>query len=350
MISICDSTRTAAVNEDGVPKAGVCGLVSIVIPCYRGEHYLREAIESCLRQTYTSFEVIVVDDASPDSCFEIATSIAQADSRLRVIRRLHNGGVSRAFNEGFAAANGEFLTRLAQDDVLEPFAVAQMVQRFRCAPSGTGLVYCDQAVIDESGRRFSANPAPPPENALIYGNRIGLCVMWTRAVWDTIGGFDPEFDASEDYEYWLRATSQFGLVKADGPPALGVRVHPTMGSNVYAEKQIANLFKAITSAHGERWRLSRNCLQRQVAFARAHLTEANSLVDRQLYFMALLSVALSFCEWPLPFPEGARRSDRPWERLRMVASLSRRLARPRLMSLHFLVAMIGINFFGSGSC
>src|SRR5437868_315064 len=92
-------------------------LVSIVIPCYKGEKFLAQSIESCQRQTYPNIEILVVDDASPDRCAEIAADFADRDPRIRVLRRPQNGRVSRAFNTGYEAACGEYFTRLAQDDV-----------------------------------------------------------------------------------------------------------------------------------------------------------------------------------------------------------------------------------------
>src|SRR6516165_8538835 len=76
-------------------------LVSVVIPCFRGERFLAKAVESCLGQAYPLIEIIVVDDASPDSCAAIAERYALADGRVRVVRRPSNGGVSRAFNSGY---------------------------------------------------------------------------------------------------------------------------------------------------------------------------------------------------------------------------------------------------------
>ena len=82
------------------PPAAVPNLVSVVIPCYKGERYLAQAIESCLRQTHRELEVIVVDDASPTPDAAIAERFAAADPRVRVVRRAENGMISRALNSG----------------------------------------------------------------------------------------------------------------------------------------------------------------------------------------------------------------------------------------------------------
>jgi len=299
-----------------------------VIPCYRGERYLADAIESCLAQTYPAVEILVVNDASPDSCQAIAERFARTDPRVRTVNRAQNGGVSRAFNDGFAAARGEYFTRLAQDDIFEPFAVERMVARLRAAGPEAGLVYCDFIEIDDSGTIMrEAVRTPSPEHVLVYGNRMGLCAMWTREVWRTLGGFDPDFDAAEDYEYWLRVASRFELVKCDGPPALRVRTHAAMGSFVYAEKQVANTYRAIRAAYGTRFSLDRFWRERQLALARAHLTAAHTFRDQQAFGKALAKVAQSFLDWPLPLPERARTDgEPPWIRARMLCVLSRRFA------------------------
>jgi glycosyltransferase involved in cell wall biosynthesis len=312
-----DSTSTACDMSPAV--------VSIVIPCYRGERFLAEAIESCLAQTHQAVEVVVVDDASPDGCLAIAERFAQTDPRVRIVRRSQNGGVSRAFNDGFAAARGEYLTRLAQDDVFEPFAVERMIARLREGRPGAGLVYCDFTEIDDAGNVVrDVIRTPPPEDVLAYGNRMGLCVMWSREVWQTVGGFNPDFDAAEDYEYWLRVTTQFGMIKCEGPPAMRVRTHASMGSFVFAEKQLANTYRALRAVYGTRLSLNRFRRERQIALARAHLTAAHIFRDQSAFGKALVKVAQSFLDWPLPLPERARTDGEPsWIRARMFCVLSR---------------------------
>jgi glycosyltransferase involved in cell wall biosynthesis len=218
-------------------------LVSIIIPCYRGARFLAIAIESCLAQTYQELEVIVVDDASPDECPAIAARYGKMDGRVRTIRHNVNGGVSRAFNTGFEAARGRFFTRLAQDDTLFPHAIGTMVQALIEEPSA-GLVYSDQLIVDEEGAVLSYYETPEPEEALAQGNQMGLCVMWRRTVWEAIGGFDPEFDAAEDYEYWLRVSKRYPIRKCQGGALLSFRQHAGMGSSTYSPRQAVAMARA----------------------------------------------------------------------------------------------------------
>jgi len=211
-------------------------LISIVIPCYKGEKYLAETIESCLHQTYRDLEIIIVDDASPDRCAEIGDEYAQRDPRIRVIRQEHNGGVARAFNSGFNVARGNYFTRLAQDDVFLPDALRSLVQFLDMHPD-IGLVYADEQRINTIGQIIRVVIKPPPEMVLMHGNKVGLCVLWRRSVWEQSGEFNPEFDTAEDYEYWLRVQDRFQLGYCTGTPLLAVRVHTEMGSQVFAARQ-----------------------------------------------------------------------------------------------------------------
>lgn len=214
-------------------------LVSIVIPCYRGEQYLEQAIESCLCQTYGAIEVIVVDDRSPDRCAQIAKKYCQKDPRVRLIRRWRNGGVARAFNTGYRAARGMYFTRLAQDDVFRKNAVERMVEYLRAHPE-VGLVYGDMLKIDEQGHPLDLYSTREPNKALTDGNRVGLWVMWRRQVWENLRGFDPLFDTIEDYEFFCRVAKLFPIARLEGEPGLEFRQHPQMGSIVYKSRQVLN--------------------------------------------------------------------------------------------------------------
>ena len=92
-------------------------LISIIVPVYKAERYLPRCIESILRQTYQNFELILVDDGSPDNCGAICDKYAQKDNKIKVIRK-QNGGVSSARNYGIDVAQGEFIYFVDSDDWL----------------------------------------------------------------------------------------------------------------------------------------------------------------------------------------------------------------------------------------
>ena len=109
--------------------------ISVIIPVYRVEPYLRQCVDSVLGQTYRDLEVILVDDGSPDHCPQICDEYAARDARVRVIHK-ENGGLSSARNCGVAAATGEYGLFLDSDDYWnDSTAVEQLVKRQRVFPS-----------------------------------------------------------------------------------------------------------------------------------------------------------------------------------------------------------------------
>lgn len=234
-------------------------LVSIVIPCYGGEKYLAEAIESCLRQTHREIEVIVVDDASPDGSAAVADRYALADTRVRVIRHPKNRGVAEAFNTGFSAAKGEFMIRLAQDDIFREDTIERMLPVFRDS-NDIGIVYTGMQLVDADGTVIGELPVEEPARALIPCCRIGVCVMWTRAVWNSVGPFDSKYDTAEDYEFALRVSRRFQLVKLPVESPFFFRYHPAQGGvklelqQSYASS-LAQLSHALANAKATPWRV-----------------------------------------------------------------------------------------------
>src|ERR671916_3003782 len=121
---------TKGVSEPGgsgvagtYPSGGLGGKVSVVIPCYNQAHFLGEAIESVLSQTYEEFELIVVDDGSKDDTEELASSYAAEDARVRLIRQ-QNRGLAGARNRGLSESSGEYVVFLDSDDRLLEEALA----------------------------------------------------------------------------------------------------------------------------------------------------------------------------------------------------------------------------------
>lgn len=100
--------------------------VSVIIPIYNIELYVRECVESVLAQSYRELEIILVDDGSTDSCPQLCDAFLTRDDRIRVIHR-QNGGLSAARNSGIKAATGEYLVFLDGDDYLSPIAIEQLL-------------------------------------------------------------------------------------------------------------------------------------------------------------------------------------------------------------------------------
>ncbi|MBZ0156705.1 MAG: glycosyltransferase [Alphaproteobacteria bacterium] len=181
--------------------------VSIVLPTYNGARYLRHSVESCLAQTYSNIEVIVVDDGSTDATPEIVRSYR--DKRMKYIRHGRNRSLPHSLNTGFAAASGEYLTWTSDDNFYYKEAVGKMLA-FLGENSGY-FVYCDYYVFHGENLFNRKIVRLPDTVSLEKGNHIGPCFLYTREVRNAIGDYDPETKLAEDYDYWIRISKEFPL-------------------------------------------------------------------------------------------------------------------------------------------
>lgn len=184
-------------------------LVSIVLPTYNGARYLREAIQSCLEQTYSHWELILVDDASTDETPAIIKEYTDLDARIRALRHDHNRKLPAALNTGFAVAHGEHLTWTSDDNRYRPHALATLVAFLEERPD-VDVVYTDYTVINEAGQPLRAVQVEEPE-ALPFRNPIGACFLYRAAVAQKVGAYAEDLFRAEDYDFWLRAAGVFRL-------------------------------------------------------------------------------------------------------------------------------------------
>lgn len=184
-------------------------LISIVLPTYNGARYLSSAIESCLRQSFSDWELIIVDDCSTDDTPSVIARYQSADERIRVVRHVQNSKLPAALNSGFAIATGELLTWTSDDNEYEPDALLRMSEFLREHPA-IDVVYSDYLLIDEEGRSVGEMRALPPQ-ALVATNAVGACFLYRRRVHDKLQGYDVNLFLAEDYDFWLRASVEFVL-------------------------------------------------------------------------------------------------------------------------------------------
>ncbi len=183
--------------------------VTVVIPAYNCGAFVREAVESALRQSLTNVEVIVIDDGSTDDTQQVLGSIS--DGRLTVLRQ-RNGGVSAARNTGLAAAHGEHIFFLDADDVLTPDALRRMVDALnrqpRCVASFAHHIKIAEDGSDLSTRadiRWKLFPATDTLRQLIAKNFIvcgAICIRTDAA--RAVAGFNPALRLGEDWDFWCR--------------------------------------------------------------------------------------------------------------------------------------------------
>src|SRR5436309_7380613 len=123
--------------------------VSVIIPVFNGERYIRQTIESVLAQTYRDFELLVIDDGSTDGTAE---AVKEYEKDLRYVHQ-GNGGASKARNQGIRFSQGKYIAFLDADDLWEPEKLTIQVEFLERNPK-IGLVHCNCDGIDEEGRTF----------------------------------------------------------------------------------------------------------------------------------------------------------------------------------------------------
>ncbi len=225
-------------------------LVSFVILSYNYQDHIRKTLRSVLDQTFTDFEVVVVDDASGDRSVESIRSFD--DSRIRLIVNPTNVGGSASFNRGVEAARGTWIANLDADDWIAPNKVAKQLEVAEQDHS-LSIIGTWVNVVDESGRPHPrANEIESQLNGAHLLNSVRtwvgqnlLCrssTMVRRSLYHEIGGSDPAMVRAPDYELWTRALSRgyrYHLV----PEALTYyRLHPhgvTHGSPVDTTLELA---------------------------------------------------------------------------------------------------------------
>lgn len=177
--------------------------VSIVLPTYNGSAYLVESLESILRQTFSNWELIAVDDCSTDETGDILEAYAKKDSRIQVIHNQTNQKLPASLNIGFREASGKYLTWTSDDNIYRETALQRMKELLDANPS-VFLTYAQIHFINADGTPNHEVSYRYEPSRLILHDVIGACFMYRREVLDEIGEYDTGLFCVEDHDYWIR--------------------------------------------------------------------------------------------------------------------------------------------------
>jgi glycosyltransferase involved in cell wall biosynthesis len=228
-------------------------LISIILPVYNGERFLKASIESCLAQTYSNFELIIVDDCSTDSTNEIAREYVERDDRVKLIVNTKNMRLPASLNVGHNAARGIFITWTSDDNLYQKDALFNLHKTLKAVPAE--IVYANYLQINLDGDLTGSTNLKPIEY-LIYDNTIGPCFLYERRVFDKCGGYNPNHFLIEDFEFWLKAASHFKFYKIENPGFYFYRLHEKSLSS----KMVVNL-NLKDQFHQNKINLFRNILE-----------------------------------------------------------------------------------------
>lgn len=185
-------------------------LISIVLPIYNGEKYMRESIDSIIMQSYQNWELIIVNDCSIDNTAEIANEYVKKDKRIKYYKNEKNMRLPKTLNKGFSLSKGDYLTWTSDDNLFKQGAFEKMVAALK--NNNADFVYASYETIDENGNYIDYVQTNKMGKYEIIGhNVVGACFMYTRKVYDVIGDYEDKFLLVEDYDYWLRIFSKFNI-------------------------------------------------------------------------------------------------------------------------------------------
>jgi glycosyltransferase involved in cell wall biosynthesis len=271
--------------------------VSVCIPTYNSEKYVRACIESVLTQTYQDFEIIVSDNASSDATCDIVRGFP--DARIRLVRLRENMGMASNFNHAASLARGQYVKFLCSDDLLDPPCLANQVAELNESPKAV-MVTSGFRFVDASGRtirtvcwlprRRLLDYADVVAGNLVYGYLMGppAAVLTRRSALLKAGLFSVDLPEALDVDLWLRLAA-LGPVAYLPEPLCGFRLHPrAVTSQLRKTGAVRNdVFRITETMLGS---VTPSSLARRVAWGRV----AGSFLSQ-----ALAGIGGGYVRWPV---------------------------------------------------
>lgn len=255
-------------------------LVTIIITTYGENTNVVDAVESCISQTYSNIEIIVVDDngrgtARQEHVHELLHEYIE-DGKIQYITNEINSNASFSRNAGFEHSHGEFIALLDDDDVFFDKKIEQQVKCFKELDDRYGVVYCSMEDVDPSGRSiiYSAHE----DGDVLYSflmMKVCACtsnIMVRREAFKAVNGFDQSFRRHQDWEFLARVANRYYF---RGISYVGTR------------KNTKNVVKRFTAAEAEKYRLKYlECVKKE--FSRLPIREQRRVLGHEYNEIAKL--------------------------------------------------------------
>ena len=220
-------------------------LISVVIPVYNGEKTIKETIESILNQTFSDFELIIINDGAQDSTLEIVSTIQ--DPRVKVFS-YPNAGLSASRNRGIKLATGEYIALIDADDLWRPDKLEAQFLALQANPKAA-VAYSWTDFIDESSQVLRQG-CYISASGDIYANLLvvnflenGSNPLIRKQAFTEVGTFDESLGNAADWDMWLRLAAHYHFVAVSSPQILYRQSSNSMSSNV--SKQEAECLEVI---------------------------------------------------------------------------------------------------------
>lgn len=224
-------------------------IVSVIMPAYNSSAFITDAISSVCNQTFTDWELIIIDDGSNDDTPQKIETIAKKDCRIRFYKNDKNIGVAKTRNRGFDLCRGKYVALLDSDDVWYPDKLEKQIELLE--KTGVDIIYCSYGIIGESGKKICDDFIVPEttdfDNSLIKSVISCSTVLFSENITKKYR-FGSEY-YHEDLVLWL-------ILLRDGYKALGV-------TEVLAEYRVIQGSRASNKVRSavDRWRIYRYYLK-----------------------------------------------------------------------------------------
>lgn len=217
--------------------------ISVVMPVYNGEKYLREAIDSILNQTFTDFEFIIIDDGSTDNTEKIIKSYD--DNRILCIKNEKNLGVADSLNRGLDMARGEYIARMDADDISLPERFEKQV-RFLKKHKNVAVCGAETEVFGDVEPKvaYTVFGYKRVKVAMLFSSSLAhpIVMMRNSVIQKEHFRYNNDFDKVEDYDLWLRILEKYDIDNARGV-LLKYRLHSAQVTKNYTNDHISKIYK-----------------------------------------------------------------------------------------------------------
>lgn len=223
--------------------------VSIIIPTYNQESYIKETLDSVLAQSYENWECIVVDDGSNDNTQDIVLKYCEKDDRFRYLKQ-ENQGPSAARNNGISNSSGEYILPLDSDDLIDKNYIKEAAEILSASPE-IKVVYCLAEFFGDINASWEL--LEYEYDKMLFGNMIFCSAMYRRADYDKTEGYNSNMrDGFEDWDFWLSFIKKEDIVFRIPKVYFYYRIkNNSRNTNANDEGRVEKLYKQIYENHKE---------------------------------------------------------------------------------------------------
>jgi glycosyltransferase involved in cell wall biosynthesis len=212
--------------------------ISVIMPVYNSEHTLDQAVTSVLNQSFSDFELILIDDGSTDQSWPLIQLLSQKDCRIKIFKNQINMGLMQTLNRALPLAKSEVIARLDSDDEMLPrrleIQYKYMQQNPELAVLGTQYSFMGRTLKHDIQFNLPTTFFDIQKQILIDNPICHSSVMFRKKIILELGGYRSEFKNSEDYDLWLRVSRKYQI---ENLAESLVRVRLSLGGNSIAHRQ-----------------------------------------------------------------------------------------------------------------